>query len=87
MSEVFLNVPEIGRLYFKETLVEYDFPLIFICEDDYDSLYLFYETEEADEFMEWQTVKITRQTYQIFSPTRFHSSMYSDQSKCLLFFL
>ena len=63
MSEVFLNVPEIGRLYFKETLVEYDFPLIFICEDDYDSLYLFYETDEADEFMEWQTVKITRQTY------------------------
>lgn len=63
MSNVFLNVPGIGRLYLKETLVEYDFPLIFVCEDDYDSLYLFHQVDENDEMIKWQTVKITRQTY------------------------
>lgn len=63
MSNVFLNVPGIGRLYLKETLVEYDFPLIFVCEDDYDSFYIFHQVDENDEMIEWQAVKITRQTY------------------------
>lgn len=63
MSEVFLNVPEIGRLYFKETLVEYDFPLIFICDDDYDSLYLFYETDEALSLELFQKLSIQEKSF------------------------
>lgn len=63
MSNVFLNVKRIGRLYLKETLVSYDHPLIFVCEDDYDSLYLFHEINDDDDEIEWQVVKITRQTY------------------------
>ena len=63
MSNVFLNVKRIGRLYLKETLVSYDHPLIFVCEDDYDSLYLFHEINDDEDEIEWQVVKITRQTY------------------------
>ena len=63
MSNVFLNIEKIGRLYLKETLVSYDHPLIFVCEDDYDSLYLFHEVNDDGDVVEWQAIKITRQTY------------------------
>ena len=63
MSNIFLSVQGIGRLYIKETLVRYDTPLIFVCEDDYDSLYLFHEIKDDNDEIEWEAVKITRQTY------------------------
>ena len=63
MSNIFLSVQGIGRLYIKETLVCYDTPLIFVCEDDYDSLYLFHEIKDDNDEIEWEAVKITRQTY------------------------
>lgn len=62
-SNVFLNVEGIGNVYIKEVFVEYDHPLIFVCEDEYDSLYLFHETDDTSEQLVWQAVKISRQTY------------------------
>lgn len=63
MSDLFLVVNGIGKLYFKKELVSYDWPVIFVCEDEFDSLYLFEETADNDDYEEWQAVKITRQTY------------------------
>ncbi|WP_300792682.1 hypothetical protein [uncultured Bacteroides sp.] len=63
MSDLFLVVEGIGELFFKKALVSYDLPVIFVCEDKFDSLYLFEEIEDNDKYEEWQAIKITRQTY------------------------
>lgn len=63
MRKEFLDVPSIGKLYIHHELVTYDYPLIFVCEDDYDSLYLFSEIRDLEDFEEWIAKKITREQY------------------------
>ena len=55
-------VDGIGALHVKDVIVEFDHPLIFVCEDDHGSLYLFHETADDGQSIEWQAVEISRQT-------------------------
>ena len=55
-------VDGIGALHVKDVIVEFDHPLIFVCEDDHGSLYLFHETADDGRSIEWQAVEISRQT-------------------------
>ena len=40
---VFINIPDIGDLYIYDVLVSYICPISFVCVDDYETKYLFYE--------------------------------------------
>ena len=64
MSKFIMEVQSIGPLYLLHSFLEHDgYPLLFVCEDLYESLYLFDETADEPEFEEWVALKITRQMY------------------------
>lgn len=63
MSKLFLCVPTIGNLYIRHVLIQYDHPLVFVCEDDFDSIYIFNEITDCEDFEEWISLKITRKKY------------------------
>lgn len=55
----FLDVPGYGPFLLDETLVAYDWPLVFTCRDESGGLWLFEEVEDDDERMAWVAVKTT----------------------------
>lgn len=55
----FLDVPGHGPFLFGETLVAYDWPLVFTCRDEYGGLWLFEEVEDDEERMAWVAVEMT----------------------------
>lgn len=55
----FLDVPGHGPFLFGETLVAYDWPLVFTCRDESGGLWLFEEVEDDDERMAWVAAKTT----------------------------
>ena len=64
MSKFMMEVQSIGPLYLLHSFLEHDgYPLLFVCEDLYESLYLFDETADEPEFEEWVALKIKRQMY------------------------
>lgn len=63
MSKLFLSINELGDLYIKQVIVQYDYPLLFICEDQFDSLYIVNEVSDSEEYEEWIAAKITRKKY------------------------
>lgn len=64
MSKYLMEVQSIGPLFLLHSFLEHDgYPLLFVCEDLFESLYLFDETADEPEFEEWVALKITRQMY------------------------
>lgn len=63
MSNHFLTVKELGDLYIKQVIVQYDYPLLFICEDQFDTLYIVNEITDSNEYEEWIASKLTRKKY------------------------
>ena len=60
---VFINIPDIGNLYIYDVLVSYICPISFVCVDDYETKYLFYEITDEQEYIEWLVSKITKKEY------------------------
>lgn len=63
-DDVFMNIEGIGDLYFFDVLLYYEYPRIFVCEDTYDSKYIFYEMASNDENKDvWLVSKIRKPEY------------------------
>lgn len=62
-KEVFMQVAELGNLYLYDILLSYIYPRVFVCEDIYDSKYLFYEVESNENKDTWVVSKLTKKDY------------------------
>lgn len=58
----FLNIKEFGgQLYIVKILVYYDYPRIFVCQNENDELYLFNEIRDEDDLECWGVIKISHE--------------------------
>ena len=62
-KEVFMQVAELGDLYLYDVLISYIYPRVFVCEDTYDSKYLFYEVESKNNKDTWLVTKLAKREY------------------------
>lgn len=62
-KEIFMQVKELGDLYLYDVLLEYIYPRVFVCEDIFDSKYLFYEVSSKDNRDTWIVAKVTKKEY------------------------
>ncbi len=58
-----MHVREIGDLYLYDILLSYIYPRVFVCEDDFDCKYLFYEISSTEDLDTWAVTKITTKEY------------------------
>ena len=59
----FLNIPELGgQLYRTKDLLYYDIPLIFICLNNKNEVFLFNTKEDEKEYIEWFVIKPTKES-------------------------
>lgn len=64
MSEnIFIETELFGNLFIYDVLMSYIYPRIFICQDDYECKYLFYDISEDEQKDEWIVVKIKKDEY------------------------
>ena len=57
-SKEFLDIPELGgKLYLTKTILFYDVPLIFICLNDKNEIFLFNEKDDEKEYTEWFVIR------------------------------
>jgi hypothetical protein len=63
MAEFFLSNSTFGNLIIKDVLVTYDYPRVFICENQLGHKYLFSTSDSGDEFDEWVIVGLSDQKY------------------------
>lgn len=59
-KEVFMHIDQLGDLYIYDVLLSYVYPRVFVCLDQYDSRYLFYEMDSEDESDVWLVGKVTK---------------------------
>lgn len=62
-KKAFLSTSELGDLFIFDVLLTYIYPRVFVCEDIYDTKYLFYEMESLDNLDTWLVCKIRKQDY------------------------
>ena len=62
-NKVFMTTDEFGDLYIIDVLVKYIYPVSFVCQDKFESNYLFYEIMDDDSICKWNVVKITKKEY------------------------
>lgn len=62
-NEVFMHLKEIGNLYIYDVLLSYIYPRVFVCEDEFESKYLFYEVDSSEDKDTWVVAKIRRKDY------------------------
>lgn len=62
-KEVFMQVDELGDLYLYDVLLSYIYPRVFVCEDIYESKYLFYEISSEENEDVWIVSKVTKKEY------------------------
>ncbi len=62
-KEVFMRVAELGDLYLYDVLLSYIYPRVFVCEDIYDSKYIFYEVGSKENKDTWVVAKLTKKEY------------------------
>lgn len=55
-----------GQLYLTKTLMYYDLPLLFICQNNDGDIYLFNELKEEHDRLEWGVVKVTPEIIEQF---------------------
>ena len=48
-----MDLPQVGRLTYKEPLLEIEYPIVFVCSASNGSYYLFYECESTDDYERW----------------------------------
>ena len=62
-NEVFMHVDEFGDLYLYDVLLSYIYPRVFVCEDYYNCLLLFYEISSEQNVDTWIVTKLNRKEY------------------------
>lgn len=63
MNEEFLKVERLGSLSLVDVFAEYDHPLLFVCEDKYEALYLIVEIRDDFCKTEWIASRISENQY------------------------
>lgn len=77
----FLNIKEFGgQLYIVKILVYYDYPRIFVCQNENDGLYLFNETRDEDDLECWGVIKISHEDL-----TKFYNSELSFRDLYIIY--
>lgn len=62
-NEVFMHVDELGDLFLYDILLSYIYPRVFVCEDYYNCLFLFYEISSEQNVDTWIVTKLNRKEY------------------------
>lgn len=62
-NEVFMHVDELGDLYLYDVLLSYIYPRVFVCEDYYNCLFLFYEISSEQNIDTWLVTKLNKKEY------------------------
>lgn len=62
-KDVFMYIKQLGELFLYDILLSYIYPRVFVCQDVFESKYLFYEMESEDDYDKWLVTKITRKEY------------------------
>ena len=55
-----------GQLFLVKTIIFYDYPLLFVCQNDADELFMFNEMKDEPSFLEWGVIKITPEALEQF---------------------
>ena len=85
-SKPFLSTKEFGDLYIFDVLLAYIYPRVFVCEDVFDTKYLFYEMESSDNLDTWLVCKIRKQDYyDLVDKKKSIQSLYKKSSKSNLY--
>lgn len=59
MEDIFLKVEPIGTLYIKDILLYYIYPRCFVCRNEENKEYIFYEVENYDLTDVWAVCNIS----------------------------
>ncbi len=62
-KDSFMEIKELGALYIYDVLLSYIYPRIFVCEDEFEGKYLFYEMDSDESNDIWLVAKIKRSEY------------------------
>ena len=62
-KECFMRIKELGDLYMYDVLLSYIYPRVFVCEDEFECKYLFYEVDSDEEKDTWLVGKIKKEDY------------------------
>ena len=62
-KEIFMDVKELGNLFLYDVLLEFIYPRVFVCEDIFNSKYLFYEMSSTPNKDVWLVSKISKEEY------------------------
>lgn len=87
-NEVYFQTEELGTLFLSDILSFYIYPRIFICEDNKDIKYLFYEVISTANVDTWLVCRISNEIYvNILEGKTPLQSIYIKASKNNLFFI
>lgn len=62
-NEYFLTLRDIGDLTLFDVLINYDYPRVFVCEDVFNTKYLFSECESEENYDRWIVQKVSLSRY------------------------
>ncbi len=62
-KEIFMYVKELGNLYLYDVLLEFIYPRVFVCEDSFNSKFLFYEMSSNHDKDVWLVSRISKLEY------------------------
>ena len=63
----FINVDALGgQLYLLKTVIRYDHPLWFVCQNEVDELFLFNEMKDEESLLEWGVINVDTESLDKF---------------------
>lgn len=81
-----MHVDELGDLYLYDVLLEFIYPHVFVCEDLFNSKYLFYEMSSDQDRDVWLVTKISnREYYDLIDRNKSIQDAYNGKSGFNLF--
>ena len=79
--DIFINVPQIGNLFVIDVLLYYIYPRIFVCDDEYNCRYLFFEITEDLNLDKWLVTKLkVNEYFDILDGKIFAQSLFQDRN-------
>lgn len=86
-KDIFMKVAEFGELYIYDVLLFYIYPRVFVCQDQYECKYLFYEMDSEDDDIDiWLVSKITKKEYyNLIDRDLFIQKVYNRKNKFDIF--
>ena len=62
-KDIFMKTEQFGDLCIYDVLLNYIYPRVFVCEDEFGCKYLFYEMENQKNIDIWFVTKLSQSTY------------------------